>query len=153
LKYKITFEIIWWVITAVIVALIILPIYLNIGDAYPFYRDNILIIIIAVTFIRYIFLLQHHWLTFSNYIKAVFIFIPIPILFFLLGAQFDFQELVDNAGIHSIMNDLSIKKQNSLGLYIKTEVSFFWAAALISNAFLPFRMIISIWRKINKGTE
>ena len=130
-----------------------LPIYLNIGEAYPFYTNNIIIIAIAVTFIRYIFLLKHHWIILSNWIKAVFIFLPIPILFYLLGAQFDFQELVDNDGINSILKELSIEKQNSIGLYIKTEMSFFWSAAFISNALIPFRMIISIWRKINKGTE
>jgi len=153
LKYKIFFEFLWWIITLVIIALILLPIYLNIGDAYPFYTNNIIIIAIAITFIRYIFLLKHHWIIYSNWIKAVFIFIPIPILFYLLGAQFDFQELVDNDGINSILKDLSIEKQNSLGLYIKTEMSFFWSAAMISNALIPIRMIISIWRKINKGTE
>jgi len=153
LKYKIVFELIWWVITALIVALILLPIYLNIGDSYPFYQDNILIIVIAVTFIRYIFLLKHHWLVVSNWVKAVFIFIPIPIFFYLLGVQFDFQGLVDHEGITSILQKLNVKQQNSIGLYIKTEMSFFWAAALISNALLPIRMIISIWRKINKGTE
>lgn len=153
MKYKIAFEFVWWVITLVVVSLFMIPIYLNLGDRYTFYFENILLIIIAITFFRYIFFLKHHWITFSNWIKAIFIFVPIPILFYLLGAQYDFQRFADEEGLRSIMDNLHIDQQNSISTFIKTEMVFFWAAAFICNALLPFRMIISIWRKINKGIE
>jgi len=140
-------------ITAVVTALIMLPIYLSLGERYPFYLDNILTIILAITFIRYIFLTKHHWLAYNMWIKVVFVFLPIPILLFLLGAFYDFQSFYDEKGIHSIMDNLPLKKQSQLALYIRTEVVLFWAAAFISNIFMPFRMIISIWRKMHKGTH
>lgn len=150
---KISFELLWWCITAIVVILIMLPIYLSIGEAFPFYKDNILLIIIGVTFMRYIFLLKYHWLTFSNYIKAVFIIISIPVFFFLVGAFYDYQSYYDDGNFSALLQDLHIEKQKSVLLYIRTEMIFFWAFAFISNFILPFRMLISIWRKINKGTE
>jgi len=153
LNSKISFEILWWCITAIVVILIMLPIYLSIGETFPFYKDNTLLIIIGVTFMRYIFLLQYHWLTFSNYIKAVFIIISIPVFFFLVGAFYDYQSYYDDGNFSALLQDLHIEKQKSVLLYIRTEMIFFWAFAFISNFILPFRMLISIWRKINKGTE
>jgi len=130
-----------------------LPMYLSIGKDYPFYLDNILTITLAITFIRYIFLLQHHWIAYSKWIKAVFIFIPIPILFFLLGFFYDFQSFYDERGIESVMTHISLKKQTQLSLYIRTQLILFWAAAFITNLILPFRMILSIWRNLHKGTH
>jgi len=153
LNSKISFEILWWIITAIIVVLILLPIYLSVGDDFPFYRDNMLMIIIGVTFMRYIFLLKHHWLTLSNYIKAVFIVIPIPVFFFLIGAFYDYQSYYDDGNFAALLENLHVEKQKSVLLYIRTEMIFFWVFAFVSNFILPFRMLMSIWRKINKGTE
>lgn len=153
MKEKIQFELVWILITAVVIALLILPIHLTIGKAYPFYWDNAFIVIIAVTFIRYIFLMKHHWLAYSKWIKLVFVFVPIPVLFFLLGAFYDFQSFYDEHGMESIMENLNYKRQNQLSLYIRTQIVLFWAAAFIANAMMPFRMIISIWRKMHKGTH
>ncbi len=153
MKYKLYFELLWWMITLVILLLFLVPIYLNIGDAYPFYRDNILVIIIAVTFVRYIFLLKHHWLTISNWAKAIFMILPIPLFFYLLGVIYDFQRFADEEGIRSVLGELPYTNQAKLALFIKTEMIFFWASAFITNLMMPFRMIISVWRKINKGTE
>jgi len=140
-------------ITAILICLIILPIYFSLGERYHFYLDNICVIFIAVTFMRYIFLMKHHWLTASKWIKAVFIFIPIPILFFLLGARYDFQAFYDEKGLESMMDHLSIKKQNQMSLYIRTEMLLFWVAAFVSNIFMPFRMIISIFREMHRGSH
>jgi len=150
---KFSVEIIGILLTIVLAVLLMLPIYSNIGNLYPFYQENIIIIVIAVTFMRYIFLLKHHWVSSSKYIKAVFIFIPIPVFFFLVGALYDFQAFLDEKGIGTILTELSHKKQKSLGGYIKSEMVFFWMAAFLANAYMPIRMILSLWRNINKGTH
>jgi hypothetical protein len=150
---KINFELLWWVITAVIATLIILPIYLNIGESYPFYRDNIILIVIAVTWTRYIFFMKHHWLTLSNYIKAFFMVFSIPTFLFIIGAFYDFQSFYDDGLFDAVLEELPFQNQSNMLLYIRTEMIFFLAFAFICNFMLPFRMLISIWRKINKGTE
>jgi hypothetical protein len=153
MKSKIAFELLWIVLTFVLVCLVLLPIYMTIGDTYAFYKDNSLLIIISITFIRYIFLLKHHWIVESKWFKIILIFFPIVVLFFLLDVLYNFQLFVDQEGITSIMNEINYESQNQMTLYIKTEMIFFWVAAFISNALLPFRMIISLWRKLNKGTH
>lgn len=152
-KNKIFLELIWWLVTAVIIVMAMLPIYSSVGEDYPFYKDNIFIIIIAVTFIRYIFLLKHHWLSISKWTKALFIFVPIPVFFYLTGVFYDFQAFSDEKGINSVLTKLSQKEQFGLSKYIRTEMVLFWSAAILANAFMPIRMIISLWREINKGTH
>ena len=150
-KNKIGLELIGWLATIVIVVMSMLPIYTKVGLDFPFYYQNILIIIIAITFARYIFLLKHHWIASQKWIKVLFIFIPIPIFFFLTGAFYDFQAFSDEKGITSILTAIPYKEQLSLAKYIRTEMILFWSAAMLGNLYMPIRMIISLFREINKG--
>ncbi len=143
----------WWMVTAIILVIVLLPIHSAIGEDYFFYRQNILIIILAITLIRYIFLLKHHWISSSKWFKAIFIFVPIPIFFFLIGAFSDFQAFSDEKGINTILTKLPYKNQRALATFIRSEIVLFWSAAFLANLFMPFRMLISIWREINKGTH
>jgi hypothetical protein len=152
-KKLIAFELLWLMISCVIIIIVLLPIYTLIGASYPFYFENATIIFLAITFSRYIFLIKHHWISYSNWIKGAFIFIPIPIFIFLMDSLYDFQALYDEYGIASIMEELPFKTQKTMGLYIRTQMIFFWAAAFISNAMMPFRMLISIWKRVNKGVD
>jgi len=153
MKNKLVLEVVWWVVTLVVIALVMLPIYGRIKTAYPFYYQNLVIIIIAITFCRYIFMLKHHWLSSRKWIKVLFIFIPIPIFFFLTGAFYDFQAYSDEKGITSFLSMLPFKEQVGLAKYIRAEMILFWATAFLANLFMPIRMVISIWREINKGTH
>lgn len=153
MKQKILFEIIWLLITLIVVCLVQLPIYLDIGTAYPFYFDNSMFIILAITFMRYIFLLKHHWIVYSKWFKIILIFVPIIILFYLVDALYNFQLFCDQEGVKSIMNEQSYETQSQMSKFIRTEMLFFWVAAFIGNLLMPFRMILSLWRKMNKGME
>jgi len=146
-------ELTWIVTTVVIIALVLLPIYTKIGLDYPFYIDNILIIILAITFCRYIFLLKHHWLASAKWIKILFIFLPIPILFFLTGAFYDFQAYSDEEGLLSMMTSLPFEDQTGLAKYVRAEMLLFWAAALLATLFMPIRMIVSLYREMKFGTH
>lgn len=146
-------ELIWWLVTGVMVILALLPIYGKIGLAFPFYYQNILIIVIAVTFMRYIFLLKHHWVANYRWAKVLLIFIPVPVFFFLIGAFYDFQAFSDEKGMMSILTSIPFSEQTKLAKYIRTEMVLFWTAAILANLYMPIRMIISIWREINKGTH
>lgn len=150
---RVLVEFLGWLITAVIVVLVLLPIYSYIGDHYPFYKENIAFIVIAVTFIRYIFLLKHHWISTSKWLKAAFIFIPIPVGFYLVGGFYDFQAYSDEIGLGAMLTDLPFEAQSKIGKYIRSEMVLFWSAAFLANLYLPFKMLGSIWREINKGTH
>lgn len=150
---KITFEILWLAITLIVIVIFMLPIYNAVGMSYPFYLENGLIIFIAITFMRYLFFLKHHWIAVSNWIKVVFIFVPIPVFIYLMDSLYDFQALYDEEGIGSIMTDIPFKSQKNMSMYIRAQMIFFWVAAFVSNILMPFRMLVSIWKRVNKGMD
>jgi len=150
---KLLFELLWIAISIVIAIIVLLPIIFNLGLDYPLYFHNIIIIFISITFIRYIFLLKHHYIALYKWIKVIFIFIPVVVFLYLMDVMYEFQSFNDEVGIQSFMSELSQKTQSSLGKYIRNEMIFFWSTAFITNALLPVRMVISLWREINKGTH
>lgn len=153
LKHKILFEAVWLAISCVILGLVLLPIWFTVGEKYPFYSENILVILIAVTFGRYLFFLKYHWLTASKWFKAIFIFLPFGIVIFLMDSFYDFQRFYDEEGIRSIMDDLSLRQQNQMSVFIRTQMVLFWSAAFLGNLLIPFKMIRSIYRKMKKGID
>ncbi len=153
MKQKLYFEIIWLVITFVILSLVLLPIWFALETNYPFYVENIAVVFIAITFGRYLFFLKHHWISYSKWFKLFFVFAPIPIFIFLMDSFYDFQRFYDEVGIRSIMDELSNKQQNQMSVYIRTEMMLFWSGAFISNILLPFKMTRSIYRKNKKGID
>lgn len=148
---KWTFSIISWVITIVVVLIVLLPVYSQIGDNYRFYIENIAFIILFLTFTRFIFLTKHHWFSHSTWFKTIAIFAVIPILFYCVDNLWDFQRFLDEEGINSILTNVSNDEQPSLGKYIKAQMSFFGASAFITSFLLPFRMLHSMWRLKHRG--
>ena len=152
MKSKLSLELIWIVFTFVLVILVLLPIYNALGYSFPFYTENIIFVVAAVTFLRYIFLLRFHWLADTTYPKVVIIFLAIPVIMYLVDNLYDFQAFLDEEGIYSIMHHLDIESQRPIATYIRTEMLFFWTAATLSAILLPIRMMVSLWRQKNRGT-
>lgn len=148
---KLSLELMMWLFTGVLVVLVLLPIYLNVTD-YPFYLSNILFIIIFFTLARYIFLLKHTIVARSMIFKMGMMLLSIPLLMYLLGSVSSFQGFADDIGLQTLVTDLSIPKQESMMKYIKTEMIFFGVGAVIVALLFPIRMLVSIWRGINKNT-
>jgi len=138
-------------ITIVMILLVLLPIYTQIGNQYQFYTENIIFILLFVTFTRWIFLTKHHWFSHSTKFKVFWVFAVIPILLYVVDSLWDFQRFMDEDSIMSIMQNLPAKSQSGLASYIKTEMTLFWAGAFISSIILPMRMIMSIWTQRHRG--
>lgn len=151
IQKKWAFEVIFWIVALLVVALILLPLYIK-GIPFPFYMFNIAFILIFVTFTRYIFFLRY--MPFSHFtpLKMVFIFAAIPLMLFLIEGLTLFQAYNDEVGLQELVQALSLDEQTSMMKYIRTEYLFFGVSGMICTILLPFRMIISIWRVINKGT-
>ena len=69
-------ELIWWIITALVVMLILFPVFENVPE-YPFWTYNIIFIALFISYTRYIFHLKHTWLAKLFWIKIIFIFTSI----------------------------------------------------------------------------
>ena len=149
---KWSLELIWWLVTAIVVVLLMMPIYTSIGSHYPYYIPNIFFIVIFITFTRYMFLLKHTFFSHITWIKAILVFLPIPLFFYAMDALYDFQRFLDEEGVVSILGNLSSDDQYKLAKYIQYQKLFFGAGAIITLILLPFRMVVSMWRVRNRGT-
>ena len=145
-------EMLWWLITTVIVVLIMTPIFTNLGNSYPFYLANIIFIIVFITLTRYIFLLKYTLFSHATWVKALFVFLPIPLFLYCIDSLYDFQRFLDEEGLISIMDELSSTSQTKLAKYIQYEKLLFGSGAILTLVMFPLRMIVSIWRVRNRGT-
>lgn len=64
----------------------------------------------------------------------------------------EFQFFLDEEGTYAIVDHLRIDRQIPLSKYIRSETIFFGVGALIATIALPIRMLVSIWRVINRNT-
>ena len=69
-----------------------------------------------------------------------------------MDALYDFQRFLDEEGTITLMGNLRSDQQYQLSKYIQYQKLFFGTGAVITLFALPLRMIISIWRRRNRGT-
>lgn len=144
-------ELLWWVFTLVVVTAVLIPILSSI-EHYPFTKINILFVVVFITLARYIFLLRHTFLAKQQKLKAVLIFLSIPFIFYLIGELYSFQTYLDEKGVEGFLGgDISIDKRNQLASFIRNQMLFFGAGAVITAFMFPFRMVMSIWTLRNRG--
>lgn len=151
LTLKWSLEMVAFLITGILTALILMPIILNVPN-YVFLFYNSAIIFIFFTLIRYVFLLKLTPFARFSPVKVVFIFIALPLIIFLTDGLTEFQYFLDENGAYGLVEHLNIKKQIPLSKYIKSEMLFFAVGSIIVTAILPVRMIISLWRVKNRNT-
>lgn len=152
MKNKLLLEIIWWIATVIIVVLFIYPIYNSLGDKYVFYVSNIFFIILFITFTRYIFLLKYTFLADNKKLKVALVFIPIILFFYAIDSLFDFQDYIDRQQHIDMLSHLSPDRAMEISKYIKYQFLFFGTGGMIVIFMFPARMILSIWRGMNRGT-
>lgn len=144
-------ELLWWVFTLVVIAAVLIPILSSI-EHYPFTKINILFVVVFITLARYIFLLRHTFLAKKQKLKAALIFLSIPFIFYLIGELYSFQTYLDEKGVEAFLGgDISIEKRNQLASFIRNQMMFFGAGAVITAFMFPFRMVMSIWTFRNRG--
>jgi len=144
-------ELIWWLVTAILVAAILYPI-LKYTDNYPFLILNIVYIIVFVTLSRYIFLLKYTVLANAQLVKVAIILLSVPIIAYLINGINFFQTYIDENGMDSFLSPNAAFNQEQLGSFIRNELILFGVGSVIAAIVLPFRLILSLWRWKNRGT-
>lgn len=147
---KLSIEVISLLIIGVIALVVLFPIY-SAGVGYPFYKANILFLVIFFTAVRYIFLMKYTPFSHNGVIKTAMVFICIPIIGLVVDRLFEFQKYLDEVGLQNLVDQLEYVEQTSMIRYMRTEMLFFGAAALVSAIILPFRLIRSIWTVKNRN--
>ncbi len=152
-KNKLLLELIWWIFTAIFTAMVLYPIWSKV-TVYPerinYY--NLAYIVIFITLTRYMFLMKYTFLANSQIAKAIMIIAVLPIIIFSIDGIFSFRQILDNDGYAAICQGVSDDQINAIGMYYRNEYLFFGVSAIITAIIFPFRMVVSIWRKINRGT-
>ena len=148
-KLKSSLELVWWIVTAVIVVGVLFPIY-RVTDTYPFLLSNVVFIVVAVTATRYIFLLRHTWLARLEKAKLLIMLLTIPLLAYLVSELNYLQTYLDENTFEGFLPALSNVNILSITKYIRTEMLFFGTAAVISVVVLFFRLVRSIWLVRNR---
>ncbi|MCR9286066.1 hypothetical protein OAF63_03075 [Saprospiraceae bacterium] len=144
-------ELIWWVVTFIIIIGAIFPIY-QVLDEYPFLVANIIFIVVFITLARYIFLLKHTFIAKKQRLKIVLLFLCIPLAFYLIDQINHFRAFLDEDQFEVYVKNLSLSQRSTITKYITAEYLFFSVGALISTIIFPFRMLKSVWRVRNRGT-
>ncbi len=144
-------EIIWWIITAVIVVIFMLPIYRS-TPQFPFKVNNIVYIALAITYTRYIFLLRHTPFAWSIPFKIVIPCTALMVIILMGDGLMELQNTLDEDGFLSFLSHLDGDTAQTMYRYIRSEYFFFGVTCVIGSILLPIRMIVSIWRQKNKGT-
>ncbi|MEZ4952662.1 MAG: hypothetical protein R2825_03705 [Saprospiraceae bacterium] len=147
-KLHIRLELIWWMITLVIIIGLFIPIYTTQKD-YPFWMSNTIFVLVFITFSRYIFLLKHTFIAHRQTLKAAIAILCIPLFIFLLDEFSAFRAIAEEIGIEEMFDHLSLNGQTNMTNYVKSEMLFFGAASIISCILMPFRMLVSFWRTYN----
>ncbi|MCH2042686.1 MAG: hypothetical protein MK212_00975 [Saprospiraceae bacterium] len=152
-RIKITVELIWWIVTAILTLIVIFPM-LNTFQQYDFIISNSIFVIVTITFSRYIFLLKHTFLAYFRVGKVLLLFGCIPLIFYLIGEMNHFSYFLDNKGLQSFneyfVSGIDIDTRQTILNYLEREMIFTGTASVIVSALLPFRMLISVWRVYNK---
>ncbi|MCB0645351.1 MAG: hypothetical protein KDC49_01720 [Saprospiraceae bacterium] len=149
MKNKISLEVVSILITLVLLVLILFPIAEYYGEGYRFYTSNILFIIVFLTYTRYIFLLKYTFLADLKWFKVVLVFLSIPLILYGVDRLLEFQSYLDEVGFVDISGN-DIDEASKMATYTKSQYVFFNSAALIVLVIMPFRMIMSVWRIVNK---
>ena len=152
-KNKLLLELVWWIFTAIFAAMILYPIWSKVTE-YPERINiyNFAYIVVFITLTRYMFLMKYTFLADSQLTKAILIILCIPVIIFSIDGIFSFRQMLDNDGYAVICKGVASEQVNSLGMYYRNEYLFFGVSAIITSIIFPFRMVVSIWRKINRGT-
>lgn len=154
-KLSLTLELVFWVLTAIIAFGVLYQVFSNFNN-FPFLLENILVIVVFVTYTRYLFLWKHTLFSRSNIVRTLILLSAIPLVFYMIQSLNGFQAHLDDYGYNAFMDSLktplSIDRKTSLLKYIRSEFVFFSTGAIIVAILLPIRMVISFWRTKNKTT-
>ncbi len=152
LKKKVSLELLWWLVTAIVAAAILFPIINNL-ESYPFFNSNLVFIVVFITLTRYAFLLNHTILAKAELVKVGIVLISVPCIFLLIEGLSNFQSYLDEEGLNKLMPFMNLDKQQDMINYIKSEMLFFGVGAIIIAILFPFRMIMSIWKNRNSNNS
>lgn len=148
---KITLELVWWIITAIIVWIVLKPIH-KAMYVWPFEWTNILFVVALITLTRYIFLLRHTFIADQQVLKIILMLLMFPLTFYMIERVNEFLGFIEEKSWEPLVGHLPAAQQLPVQEYIWNEMLFFGVGSIIAAPAFAIRMMLSIWRTRNRGT-
>ena len=152
---KFLMELIWWLITAIVVWMVAEPLWGNFVQ-YEFVYEAIMYVIVFITYARYLFLLKYTFLAHFQVMKVLLIFAALPLAFYLVQVFFNYQDFLEkqNQGMIEFQiyfrEGITATEHFETLNYLTKVYSFFGMSAIICVVISPFRLLLSFWRVYNK---
>ena len=142
------FEGLWWVISAIIALLVLLPVW-RYHLQYPILFENILGIIVAIHITRFLFL--HRFIPYMQGVrsKTAVLLTGIVLLIIMLRYFSGITTFVKDVGFFEIFSHIESGQILGLAKYMKTQLIFAYTAALTGLVVLPVVLLRSIWKQYN----
>ena len=139
LQAQVVFELAWWIFSAALVALCVMPIW---GDPlYGRFVPTTAVFVLTASFgFRYLFFLRHTFIAHVTAAKLVLVIVPIWLGFQLVDYIQEFNEFVDYE---------DPDPNTSTNGFFRKEFVFLGVLAVFSTLSLPVRMVVSLWRQYN----
>lgn len=144
------FEVLWFLFMVMISLLVLLPILSQI-DSYLFLYDNLFFIVISFFLFKHSFFIRYSFFARIQWIKILFFFLCIPIIFKTVEKINHFITYIDENTFDPLLPGRDIQAIERVGNYIYTEMIFFGTLALVITLYFAYRMVVSTWRFRNKG--
>lgn len=152
---KLLMELVWWLLTGVVAWLVTRPLWSEFVQ-YQYIYELILFIAILITYTRYLFLLKYTFLSHFQVGKFILIFASIPLVFYLIGLFFGYQDFLErqSEGMEEYQiyfrADMTFSEHGEVLKYLSKVYSFFALTAIMVAIAAPFRLLVSFWRVYNK---
>lgn len=144
-------ELIWWVLTAVVVAAVLYPIH-KAMNVWPFESLNIVFVVLLLTLARYIFLLKHTFLAKQQEVKVALLLLMIPLTFVMVNELSSFMLYIEEHTWDPLTGHLPAADKRAIEEYIWAEMLFFGVGSSLAPPIFAARLMMSIWRTRNRGT-
>lgn len=148
---KISIELIWWVITAIVVWAVLQPIH-KAMHVWVFNTWNAIFVVVLITLTRYIFLLKYTFLANLQVLKIVLMLLMFPLTFLLIERVNEFLGYIEEQTWEPLTGHLPPAQQPAIEEYIWGEMIFFGVGSALAAVAFAIRMMISVWRTKNRGT-
>jgi FlaA1/EpsC-like NDP-sugar epimerase len=143
-------ELIWWIMTGVIVAVVLYPIH-KAMYSWQFERSNILFIVVLLTLSRYMFLLKYTFLADQQEVKVGLMILMFPLIFMLIGSLNTFMVYIEEKTWEPFTGHLPVSDRFRIERYIWGEMLFFGAGSILASILFIGRMMRSVWMYRNRG--
>ena len=142
-------EFLFLILAAAFALILVFPIYYA-GVDFPFLIKNIIIIFIGVILFKHIFFLKYSWINKYQKLKIALIPLSVPLVIILVRTLNGFTTFIDEMPMADLMPELDYERQKFFSQYIRIEYIAVCVVAIAASIILPFKLLVSIWREVNR---